>query len=374
MIWSWLHRNPRLADIGLVCVLLFLGVAAALRNGHDHRLTVVFAVAETVPLLLRRRFPLGVVLSVAAIALAMVALEIWLLPLQLGVALYTLSSSGSGRRERTVAAGVIVALGVAVLATGGLEFGAAAARVVFLVAATLLGESVGSRRAYVRAIEEKAARLEREQETERQRAAAEEQARIGRELHDVVAHALSVIIVQASAADDAFGHDPAQARAPIRAVSDAARTALADLRRVLGIVNERPDYEPQPRLDQVDRLVDRVRATGLRVSLAIEGTPQRLPAALDLSAYRIVQEALTNSLKHAAAEHVSIRIRYGETLLLDIHDDGRGSANGGAPPRNGKGLIGMRERVALLGGTLSAGAGANGGYRVTATIPLDSAA
>src|SRR5439155_26591353 len=158
------------------------------------------------------------------------------------------ASIRTSRRDRTVAAAAIVAVAVGVLAARGLEFGAAAARVVFLIAAALLGESIGARRAYVREIEEKAARLEREKEMETRRAAAEEQARIARELHDVVAHALSVIIVQAGAADDAFDHEPLQARQPIRAVDTAARAALADLRRVLGILRERPDYEPQPTL------------------------------------------------------------------------------------------------------------------------------
>src|SRR5205807_5254070 len=180
------------------------------------------------------------------------------------------------------------------------------------------------------------------------------------ELHDVVAHALSVIIVQAGAADDAFDRDPLQARQPIHAVDAAARAALADLRRVLGILQDEPDYEPQPTLDQIDRLVERVRATGLTVSLAIEGKPQALPAAVDLSAYRIVQEALTNTLKHAAADQVRIRIRYGDTLQLEIRDDGGGLDNGNANSY-GSGLIGMRERVGLLGGTLSSGPTAGGG-------------
>src|SRR5204862_7217333 len=139
------------------------------------------------------------------------------------------------RAERAVGFASILAVAIAVLAAGSLDFGAAAARVVFLIAAALLGDSIGSRRAYVREIEEKAARLEREQEIEARRAAAEEQARIARELHDVVAHALSVIVVQAGAADDAFDRDLDAARSSIRAVDESARAALADLRRVLGI-------------------------------------------------------------------------------------------------------------------------------------------
>lgn len=367
MIWRWLHRNPRLVDVSLVAFLLLVGVGAALHNGHPRGLAAGLVVAETLPLLARRRFPLAVALIVAVVSITMIALDVWLIPLQLGVALYTVGAARADLRELAAPALMIVAVGIAVLASGGFEFGAAAARVVFLVAALLLGESVGSRRAYVREIEDKAARLEREQQTERRRAAAEEQARIARELHDVVAHALSVIVVQAAAAGDAFERDPREAKRPIEAVDNAARAALADLRRVLGVLHTTPDYAPQPGLAQIDDLAERVRATGLSVSVEVVGKPRELPAALELSAYRIIQEALTNSLKHASAEHVDVHIRYDDALQLDVCDDGRGP-NGAAAP--GSGLIGMRERVALLGGTLRTGPGDSGGYRVSATIPI----
>jgi signal transduction histidine kinase len=223
----------------------------------------------------------------------------------------------------------------------------------------------------VREIEEKADRLERERESESRRSAAEAQARIARELHDVIAHALSVIVVQAGAADDAFDLDPARAREPVRAIDAAARSALADLRRVLGVLHEQAEYEPQPGLAQVDRLLRQVRATGLDVAFEVQGATRPLPAAVDLSAYRIVQEALTNTLRHARAEHVRVRIRYGSRLELEVRDDGSGPANGGGP---GRGLVGMRERVALLGGSLATGPAPGGGYRVAAEIPIEPAA
>ena len=297
----------------------------------------------------------------------MIALGDWVLPLQLGVALYTLASLRDSPLERSVIVGAIVAVALAVLAAGGFEFGAGAARVVFLVASALLGDSIGARRAYIREIEEKAARLEREREGEFRRAVAEEQARIARELHDVVAHALSVVIVQAGAADDAFEVDPERAREPIRAIDSAARAALGDLRRVLGILQDSAAFAPQPGLAQLDPLIEQVRATGLSVSLEFEGTPRTLSAAVDLSAFRIVQEALTNSLKHAAARHIWVRIRYGEQLGLEIADDGAGSGEG----TPGRGLIGMRERVGLLRGALSVGPTPTG-YRVAAEIPFDA--
>jgi signal transduction histidine kinase len=256
---------------------------------------------------------------------------------------------------------------VALAATGYAQFGDSAARVVFLVAAWLLGDSIGSRRAYVREIEEKARRLEREREAEAQRMVAEEQSRIARELHDVVAHALSVIVVQAAAADDVFEVEPRRAREPIRAIELAARAALGDLRRVLGIIQDGAEYEPQPGLARLDTLVEQVRATGLDVAVEYQGAPRPLPAAVDLSAYRIVQEALTNTLKHAGAEHATVSVRYGDELALEIRDDG----SGGTDANGGSGLVGMRERVAMLGGRVDTGPRPDGGYLVSAQIPID---
>jgi signal transduction histidine kinase len=371
MIWSWLHRHPRTVDIALVGVLLFLGSGAAIRQENHAAAALTLGAAATLTLLARRHYPRAVVLVVGALTLAMVVRGVWAVPVPLGVALYTLMATRPRAVDRAVGVAAIVAVAIAVLGSS-LEFGAGAARIVFLIAAALLGDSVGSRRAYVHEIEEKAERLERERESETRRAAAEEQARIARELHDVIAHALSVIVVQAGAADDAFEIDAERAREPVRAIDVAARAALADLRRVLGVLQESAQYEPQPGLGQLDHLIEQVRMTGLDVALEIQGTTPSLPAAVDLSAYRIVQEALTNTLKHAGAEHVRVRIRYGERLELEVRDDGHGLRNGAG--RQGRGLVGMRERVTLLGGILATGPAPGGGYRVAAEIPIESAA
>ncbi len=369
MIWNWLRRRPLLGDVALVCALLIPTIGAATRREHTAA-AIVLGIVETLPLLARRHRPFLVLALVTAAAVAMNAVGVWLLPFQLAVALYTVATTRRAGAARRAGVASLAAIIVTLPLANGFGFGDAAARVVFLVAAWLLGESVGSRRAYVREIEEKAERLERERDSEARRAAAEEQARIARELHDIVAHALSVIVVQAGAADDVFDVDPLRAREPIRAIDSAARSALADLRRVLGIVQEETDYQPQPGLARLEQLVQQVRAIGLQVSLAIEGAACPLPAAVDLSAYRIVQEALTNTVKHANAEHVRVRVRYGDDLRLEISDDGRSSPNG----TSGSGLIGMRERVALLGGTIETGAASNGGYRVAVRIPIDQPA
>jgi len=364
MIWMWLGRRPFVADLALVSLLLLLTVAAASRSDHV-ALAAALGTLETLPLLFRRQRPALALACVAAVALTMTVLGIWGIPLTLGVALYTLATTRPPRVQRALAYGSIASVAVVLLVSDGIEFGAAAARIVFLIAAWLLGESIGARRAYVREIEEKAERLEREQETEARRATAEEQARIARELHDVVAHALSVIVVQAGAADDVFEVDPKLARGPIRAIDGAARAALADLRRVLGVLHDDTGYSPQPGVSRLDGLVEQVRATGLQVALQIEGQPRPLPAAVDLSAYRIVQEALTNVLKHADAERARVLLRYGDVLIVEVTDDGHGPSNGAV----GNGLIGMRERAALLGGTVNAGAASGGGYRVRAALP-----
>jgi signal transduction histidine kinase len=367
MIWNWLRRHPLLVDLALVALLLPPTIVAAARHTPTTA-ALLLGVAETLPLVLRRRRPLAVLIIVTAVGAVIAAMGIWFLPLQLGVALYTLAATSEARVARTAGIVSIAAMTAALAGGGGLNFGDDAARVVFMVAAWLLGESIRSRRAYVREIEEKAERLERERETEARRAVAEEQARIGRELHDVVAHALSVIVVQAGAAEEVFELEPRRARESIRAIEAAARSALGDLRGLLRTVHEDASYEPQPGLGSIDRLVEQVRATGLEVSLAIEGAARPLPWSVDLSAYRIVQEALTNTLKHAGAAHATVHLRYGEQLGLEIRDDGRGDTNGAGA---GTGLIGMRERVAMLGGTVKTGSLPEGGYLVSARIPID---
>jgi signal transduction histidine kinase len=226
------------------------------------------------------------------------------------------------------------------------------------VGAWALGEAARSRRV---AIEEEA-----------QRALTEEQARIARELHDVLAHSVSMIVVQAAAADDVFDERPDQAREALRSIERAGRDAMVELRRLLSAVRPGLDAEtgPQPGLDRLDELADSLRTGGLQVAVRREGPPAELPAGLDLSAYRIVQEALTNTLRHARATRAEVTLSYGaDTLEVEVRDDGRAAPGNGAA--GGHGLVGMRERAALLGGTLEAGPQPGGGYRVHARLPLE---
>ena len=366
MIWSWLHRRPLLVDVGLAALVWLPTFVAATRRAHPVE-TAMLVTAGTLPLLRRRQRPLPVLALTTTAAVALIVVGTPLLPIQVGIALYTLAASDQAPVRRNL--GLVVALlvtAIALVHRNGTDLGGTAFHTVFLVAAWLLGDSIGSRRAYVREIEEKAERLERERATEARRVVAEEQARIARELHDVVAHALSVIVVQAGAAAELFELDPARAEKPIRAIDAAARAALADLRRVLGILHESASYEPQPGLARLDTLIDQVRATGLDVALEIEGALRPLPAPVDLSAFRIIQEALTNTIKHAGARHARVSVRYGELLRLQVSDDGSGDSGN----RPGHGLTGMRERAAMLGGSVEATSPPTGGYLVTAQLPL----
>jgi signal transduction histidine kinase len=206
------------------------------------------------------------------------------------------------------------------------------------------------------------------------RAVTEERARIARELHDVIAHSVSVIVVQAGAAEHVFDERPDQAREALRSIEAAGRDAQRELRRLLEVV--RPDQaaspQPQPGLDRLDELARPLRAAGLHVDLRREGRAGLLPASVDQSAFRIVQEALTNTLRHADATRAEVTVRYaGDALEVTVLDDGRGGAVT-PPDGGGYGIAGMKERAAMLGGTLDAGPLAAGGYRVHARLPLES--
>jgi signal transduction histidine kinase len=207
------------------------------------------------------------------------------------------------------------------------------------------------------------------------RAVGDEQARIARELHDVIAHSVSVIVVQASAAEDVFDTRPDLARAALRSIEQAGRDALGELRTLLG--GESPGdpdpTRPQPGLARLDELAEPLRLAGLEVIVRSEGEAPKLPAGVDLSAYRIVQEALTNTLRHARATRAEVTVRYADRAVdLEVRDDGRGVPLVADVNGAGRGLVGMRERAALLGGTLEAGPLAGGGYRVHAHLPLEA--
>ncbi|MDP1849509.1 MAG: sensor histidine kinase [Solirubrobacteraceae bacterium] len=235
-----------------------------------------------------------------------------------------------------------------------------------------LGVALRERSQRAGELQERADRLEREQEQQARAAVAEERARIARELHDVVAHSVSVIAVQTGSIRHRLRTDRPAEAAELSGVEQTARQALAEMRRMLGLLradDEGLSLTPQPGMDEVQRLVDHMRETGLPVELAVEGDRRPLAPGVDLAAYRILQEALTNVLKHAGPAHARVAVRFGERSLdLEVADDGRGldsEHNGG-----GHGLVGMRERVALYGGSLETRPGSDGGFVVKASLPI----
>ena len=244
---------------------------------------------------------------------------------------------------------------------------------LLFIAVWLSAFALGRRLERAKEAEERAARIERRREDEARAAVAEERTRIARELHDVVGHSVSVMTVQASGVRRLLKPDQEREREALLVVEQAGREALAEMRRLVGVLRrpeEAPALAPQPSLQHLDRLVEQARDAGLPVDVQIEGEATELPAGIDLTAYRLVQEGLTNAIKHAKATRAEVVIRYGpDRLDLVVSDDGRGFSDGSSDG-GGHGLVGMRERVAVYGGELEAGARPEGGYTLHARLPL----
>jgi signal transduction histidine kinase len=376
-----IRRHPWWTDSVLALFLTLISVASAVvahnRSGHTISVPEVFLVAlTTAPIAVRRYRPLAVLaITVSAAVLILVLTSQAQFPVGVLVALYTVASRCERRVSIRAAEWVALPIAVAVGVNNGSHFGRVIPELAVFAIAWVLGDNIRTRRAYLAELEARAARLEREREEKAERAVIEERARIARELHDVIAHNVSVMVVQASAGEELFDTDPRRARESLAAVASTGRAALAELRRLLGVIRAEEDaaasYTPQPGIEYVDELVRQVQETGLAVRLSVLGEPRELPEGVGLCAYRIVQEALTNTLKHAHASEAEVSVRYvSDALELQVLDDGRG-----ARPVNGEsaghGLIGMRERVALFGGELTARSRPDHGYEVRARIPLE---
>ena len=383
-------RWPRAADAALATAVFL--ATAFLTDGPDDSVVirpigdvpiaalVVFAVASAA-LYWRRRAPLAV-LGGAVIAWA-VTIGSGYADLG-GVVIIALYSAGRyATEDRWAHVGVAAAIVVILVdgATDPAPWGEAVFGAVVLFVAWYVGRRIRLRG-------ERAAQLAREQAAEARRIVTEERARIARELHDVVAHRVSLMTVQAGAAKAVAAENPEGARQAMGAVEEAGRQALEELRHLLGVL--RPDTDPdglvpQPGLKELPRLVQQIRGAGLEVSLAADGVPAELPARVDLFAYRIVQEALTNVLKHAGpGAHTQVQLGADSSgIVIEVLDDGHGGSEGsesaggrqpdGSDPqirRTGHGIVGMRERARLLGGTLDARPRPGGGFRVVAHLPI----
>ncbi|MEH0931575.1 sensor histidine kinase [Micromonospora sp. CPCC 205558] len=362
-----------------------------------------WTVAVTLPLIARRRWPTATLLIVAVAFIAAQARSAPETQLSSGAlfsALYTVGAWGTHRQlARRLRIGVIVTmfawLGVSYTAVADDippdAFADAAGPVPPVLAAMVTGvllnglffgfayffgetSWVAARREHE--LREQAEELRRSQTEARERAVLGERVRIARELHDVVAHHVSVMGVQASACRRVFDRDPGKARTALTAIEQSARTAVDELRRMLGVLRTSAGTDAAPPtaggVERIDELVERARAAGLTTTLGVYGDAVPLPASVSQAAYRVTQEAVTNSLKHAGANLLDVRVRYlAHEVEVDVTDDGRG---GGRANASGLGLIGMRERVTAHDGDLEAGPRAGGGWRVRARFPLATSA
>ena len=383
---TWSDRHRAGLDALLACLLLvgseidpFLQKEAGPVAVH-----AVLGLTASLPIAWARKRPVAVWAVSAASAFVAVLLQVFsdqLLAAAL-VALFIVAMS-CGRKTSLIVAGASC-VGVVVAAGAGptkLTWADFVLPLVLISALWAVGDNFGVRRAYLGELADKAARAEAERDAARERATSEERARIARELHDVVAHHVSVIAIQAGAARMLNAGDTSSggegAAATLRSIELEARQALGELRRLLGVLRhngEPPELAPQPRLDQLDKLIGEVRQAGLPVESRTEGCPVPLSPMADLSAYRIVQEALTNVLKHQGRVPTTVRLRY-EPDELEIGVSSRSASSPGpSPPGIGHGLIGMRERLSLLGGELEAGSQPDGTFAVLAHIPLEAAA
>jgi signal transduction histidine kinase len=387
-ILAVLRRRALLADVALAAALAGLAVVTALvLVGPRARVEppappviVAWAVALAAPLILRRRWPLAVLAVTTAHfpfywAVGQVnEIASWLV---LGVAIYSAAAYGERRRARWVCGACLLwVAGIEVLTSLRRGVGLVELLVFVLLDALpfLLGWPLGvltrRLREYRAALEERNRQLDQEREVNARRAVLEERVRIARELHDVVAHHVSVMGVQAGVARRLFDRDPEEALTAIGSVEAASRQAIADLQQLIGVLRreEADDLAPQPSLRRLPELVEHMRQAGLPVELHQQGQPRQLPAGVELSAYRIIQEALTNTLKHAGPAHAAVTVRYDHGAVeVEVVDDGRGPPPG-QPATGGRGLVGMRERVSLYGGQLDAGVRPEGGFRVHALL------
>src|SRR4051812_10422623 len=336
---------------------------------------IALALIYTVPLAWRRTHPYILIACVLGASLAMAELltpmEALFVPL---LVILVVAYSCGARQDAGHAWLSLVLIAAGMLAVMSTMAGQSASDyffpTMFMVMAWLAGRAIHSRTRLTEALHEAAAQAAEEHDDEVRRAAAEERRRIAREMHDLVAHSMSVMVVQAGGARRILDRDPARALEAAEQIERTGREALAEMRHLLGVLHpgeESRALAPQPTLAELDALIARACSAGLLVVLHEDGERRPLPAGLDLAAYRIVQEALTNSLKHAGGATTEVTVTWGELeLVLEVRDRGRVRITSDG----GHGLVGMRERVRVYGGELEAGPAKGGGWRVRATLPL----
>ncbi len=380
-----LSRRGQLFDIAFALVLAALGVNYVLEvpagnNDLPAGTTTFFIVVTLAGCALvsqRRRFPLIVLALVAALTLPLVAYLPRVTYYSCVIAAYSAIAYSRHRLAATTSGAVLIALAWLFTRDGMPTIPQQYVGSLVAVIAVLGALALRMWRSRAEEGRDRLAAAERQREAELRRAVESERARIARELHDVVTHNVSVMVIQAGAARRTLDADPEQSREALLAVEGAGRSAMADLRHVMGLLAgdtgalDAGDLTPQPGIEQVKALVSRVEETGTPVEFTVTGTPRPLPAGESLAAYRVVQEALTNAVKHAAGSAASVLVHYcDDELRIEVTDTGGRSSGAGG---SGRGLLGLHERLAVYGGKLWAGPAPTGdGYRVVATIPLAS--
>ncbi len=376
MVSDRLLRLRGFSDLALAAVVLVVSLQPLFRTGKGPipGWGYVLVVAMCLPLVLRRRYPLAVALVCGGLTMVygLSSLPDPPVPYAGLLSLYSVATHGS--RDHANAAGIIAAFAItsALLVDPAADLEDATVQLLLFATAWLLGDSTRRRREAATALAERADQLERTRAAEAAAAVAAERSRIARELHDVVAHHLSMMVVQAEAGAVATHRDPGRTEAVFDAIGAAGKQALTEMRRLLGVLKQDGPAElaPQPGAGEIPSLVDGVRSTGLSVDFTVSGDPPELPLAVGLTAYRIVQEALTNSVRHSGASSVTVAVAYDDRVVqVTVSDDGAGGSTPARP--GGHGLVAMRERVALVGGTLDAGPAPQGGWTVRAVLPLD---
>jgi len=373
------QRRSLALDLLLAAAVAATGVAQALRSPADGLIdqawaSIVVSAAAAAALSWRRRRPM----AVAAVVVAMTALEPN--PLALWIGLYTAAAYiGAGVRLWIICAvAALVSAGPVYVGTGPNPLGVLANAVFGVGIPVLFGLWVGTRRRLLASLRDRAARLEREQHLLADRARIEERAQIAREMHDVVAHRVSLIVLQAGALEVAAAHDPAEAAHTAAVIRSTGRQALEELRSLIGVLRTGRDggdddspLAPQPTLADLSALVAASRSAGLDVSLAVAGVRRPLDAVVERTAYLIAQEALTNAHKHAGSVTAQVSLNY-QPAAMTVEVTNAAPVAGDPPPSlpsGGNGLIGLRERANLLGGTFEAGPQRYGGWRVRAVLP-----
>ncbi|MBO2451545.1 sensor histidine kinase [Actinomadura barringtoniae] len=382
-LWDWWRAKTPLIDAFFAAPLVLLSVPEFFNSGDSIRTPVylLLSLVLIAPLVLRRTFPRTVFAFIALVAFAQWLNQVDIMAADIAVLMALYAVAAYQPRRWGVAAALVAEFGVVLIVIsgtythGGWEArrGTFIALTIVVVGVWILGLYMRTRRAYMTSLEERAERLELEREQDVQIAMAAERARIARELHDVVAHNVSVIVVQADGASYAIETDTARAKQALEAISATGRQALTEMRRLLGVLREdetEQEYAPQPGVGQLADLIEACRGSGLQLEFESHGRPPEMPEGRQLTVFRIVQEALTNTLKHGGPTVTAkVRLDYGDDAVeISVVDDGRGAA--AHDDGRGHGLAGMRERAEMYGGTVRTGPRAGGGFEVIARVPV----